>query len=349
MTSKKLLPAVFGLFAIAFLFTAPAALAAVDTETSIFAPTNGMHLEEIIDTLDIQNKQLVEIQTYDNLTIVAADDKVFIVDEEPRLRAVIAENQELQQITTSDVVKVQVEELRDIQALDTAEDTLLIVQQEEMIVLDIQQILNDQVQQEVVLAVTDASVFWTESTKNLVDAVITEDRNILAVTADDKEVHLFKVLSTESLQYPQVSTIIDSLDQIVNPIAISELNDVVVLVDRSERLVLIQETEILENSIQQATSVKTTIIPTNVELVAADTEIAKVVIVGEEADLIQKLVVDREAQKVVETVTIEMALPVPLTPPGIPTLSPKATVKFSPTLIRSLILNSVLALKEYLL
>jgi len=313
MTSKKLLPAVFALSAIMLFGAVSPAFAqqAVQADQrTTFATTEQIILEDQLKNI-LDTQQLVEIESQKELTFVALEDKVLVLNEKEELVAIIAEKAQLTQITVSDDVRlVQVPQLRDIQKLATDNDsTLVIVQKELLTVVDTEKIITEQVPRVVELSVADDRVFWTTSNLELRDATIIEDKkDIIALTVDGKA-HLFQALNTQSVQYQQIPTSISSLEKvIVNAIAIDELNGVVAIVDEKNQLVVIQTKEILENNIESVISVQTVATPTQVEIVAADPQkITKIVVVEDEA-LVEKFSVDMRSEKLVDADTIEMAL-----------------------------------------
>jgi hypothetical protein len=284
------------------------------------ATTEQINLEEITNILETQT--LVDIESQEQLTFVALEEQVLVLDETDKLVAIIGE--ELQQTAISEDVKVIPTELAQVQKLATdADSRLVIVQEQVLTVVDTEEIMTEQVQPQIEeLTVVDTEAFWDTTTLQLRDATITTDKDVIALTENGK-VHVFESLNSQVIDYQQIQTPIDLETVIANPIAIDELNDVVAIVDNQEQLVVIQTEELIEIAtdavIAQTDAVitpadvviteTTQTAPIDVEVAAVDEEIAKVMVI--ENEWVEKFSIEMIEQRVAESERILMTVSSP--------------------------------------
>jgi hypothetical protein len=260
---------------------------------------------QALDLLEKLQVQIVDIEYQDQLTFVALDNEQVLVIEDERIVAAIGAEEQLKLIIEDDV-RVIPADLREVQALETVEEAVMIVQEKQVSVINTEKILTE-IPVITEVAVADETVFWKSEQLIIEDAVITSENEVI-ILAEDR-VHIFEDLTIDAQvpQYVEVpTTIVDLKTVIANPIALTEKEGIVAIFNESE-IVLTETTELIKEDLTSQLIIETlTETPIEVELVTVENIRDVTIAVVERENVVETYRVDMIATEVLAQDIIEI-------------------------------------------
>jgi hypothetical protein len=318
-----LLPAVFVMAAV-MVFAPLASASAVPTFNQIEVTEDQKQRilgTQALDLLEKLQVQIVDIEYQQDLVFVALDNEQVLVIEDERIVAAIGAEEQLKLIIEDDV-RVIPAELIEIQALETVDEAVMIVQEKQVSVINTEKILTE-IPVVTEIAVADESVFWKTEQLIIEDAVITSENEVIILAQD--RVHFFEDVQIDT-QVPQIievpTTIVDLKTVIANPIALTEKEGIVAIFNESE-IVLTETTELIKEDLTSQLIIETlTEAPIEVELVTVENIRDVTLAVVERENVVETYRVDMIANEVlvqdiveitpsmIEDVKVELSSPI---------------------------------------